>query len=417
MEFNKHLIPGIQHKRITAAIMSSDSYYRSDLIEYYQKSSDQIIILDGGATFEDLCGKVQQPYSFDVVMIEADGVMNLHDNLKHLKQLGIDKIILLVNQLKDIPEMATVDVQVLYKYSPFHLITQQLVFIHFDAISHDTEPHLIETARKMQKQKQVVFYSTKGGTGKTTLAVNTACQLALKDQKVLLVDFSQFGGISVIFQIAKSKNLGDAISLLEQNVQDEKEIIETLANAIYEVEIQPERRLYVLPAASHFKMANLSLSMTDQILEMLGTLGFNTVICDTSTEISPKNISLLSWATDLFLITSSDAIVNWQLFISQDFLQQIKNPLQTQHLILNRFNPTYSIKQTEVEQILKKPVLEVIPDMELQLQNFLNRGILLTSKPSLKLHMYFRRIAHTIDPIFTDKELGRKKRFGRRGKV
>ena len=413
---HKNLIPGIQDKTINVAIISPDKSYKGDLIDYYKDVKGNIKLIDAGDNL-GVMTELSDLESIDILLLEQSGNLNISDHLELLKERGINKIIIVTNQISDIQKVAkdSIVLESLYKYSSYEQMTQLIVLLHFNSVRYETHnTAFMETIKTIQKQKKVVFYSPKGGTGKTMTAVNTACQLALKGERVLLVEFSQFSTFNVLFQTSKTHNLGQSISLLEQPDAVDEDIIEAVADAIIEVEILPEKNLYVLPAASHFKMANLTLSMTDKLLSLIQSLDFDIIICDTSSEISPKNISLLSWATDLFLISSTDVVVNWQLFSSQDFLQQIQNPFQTQYLLLNKYSPSYSIKEEEVEQILAKKVAELIPDFDSQLQNYINRGMLLTSKPSLKIHKHFKRIAHMIQPVFTEKELGFKKKVFKR---
>ncbi len=413
---HKNLIPGIQDKVINVAIVSPDLSYKSDLLEYYREEKGNTRLIDAGDNLELA---LQDLSLIDILLLEHSGDADITVYLERLKEKGIKKIIVITNQISGI-QNDTKDSQVLqslYKYSSYEQMTQMIVLLHFNSLSPENRnPAFKETVKSFQKQKRVVFYSPKGGTGKTMAAVNTASQLALKDVRVLLVEFSQFSSFNVLFQTSKSHNLGQSISLLEQPDAIDEDIIDAVAEAITEVEILPEKNLYVLPAGSHFRMANLTLAMTDKLLSHIQSLDFDIIICDTSSEISPKNISLLSWATDLFLISTMDVVVNWQLFSSQDFLQQIQNPFQVQHLLLNKYSPSYSIKEEEVEHILSKKVAELIPDFDSQLQNYINRGMLLTSKPGLKIHKHFKRVAHMIHPVFTEKELGLKKKiFKRRG--
>lgn len=414
-----NLIPGIQGKVIEIAILSKDALYKQDIINYYE-SINNIRMFDVGDSFEAFAERLNGSH-IDLLLVDHTGDINVEKNVDLLKDSDIKKVIMITSQLIDIPiyQEENIEIQFMYKYSPYHLITQQMILFYFNTEQRNKSDHKFnEAIKKIHKQKRVVFYSPKGGTGKSITAVNTACHLVLKGQKVLIVDFSQFSSLSVLFQTVKSNNLGEAISLLEQSVADEITLKEAIKKSICEIEIQPEKKLYLLTAASHFKMANLTLSMTDKLLEQIQSFDFDTIICDTSSEISAKNISLLSWATDLFLLTSTDVVVNWQLFTAQDFLQQIQNPFQTQYLILNRFNSSHSINKMEIEQILSKNIAEMIPDFDSQLQNYINRGVLLISKPNLKIHKHFKRIAHMIHPVFTAKELGiGKRRFRRSERV
>ncbi|MCQ2406201.1 MAG: AAA family ATPase [Oscillospiraceae bacterium] len=58
----------------------------------------------------------------------------------------------------------------------------------------------------------IAVFSTKGGTGKTTVAVNLAASLAKSGRRVALIDLDlQFGDVGVFMNISKSDTISDLI--------------------------------------------------------------------------------------------------------------------------------------------------------------------------------------------------------------
>ena len=65
----------------------------------------------------------------------------------------------------------------------------------------------------MRNAKTIAFFSSKGGVGKSVLAVNTAIVLSKEsDKKVLLMDMDlQFGDISMMVNKYNEKTILDAV--------------------------------------------------------------------------------------------------------------------------------------------------------------------------------------------------------------
>ncbi|WP_033842810.1 AAA family ATPase [Geobacillus icigianus] len=400
------LIPGLQKKSIKVCLIERSAKYREDIVSYYQQHNQTIEVIYDGDSVEALISI--DPSSIDVLLIGKDLIEELPEGLMFLKAKGFRKIVLIVEEFISFSNDSNDEsVHVLYKYTPYTLITKKILSLKFDFNEKSLDTASRELTHSLNKMRKIVFYSPKGGVGKTTLAVNSALQLALKDKKVLLAYLSIFGSISSVFNLPRNKNLAEAIGILEQQTYSLETLEKAILDSIIEVEVQHDKKLYVLAAASYIKMGNLTLEMTDQILGALENLDFEAIICDTSTELTHKNISLLSWATDVVLITMPDVVVNWQLLSAKELLQKLKHPYQSHYLVVNKYNPSYSINTKEIEMVLSMKADEVIPDFDLQIQNFVNRGALLVHKSQLKVQRHFRRVAHLIFPIFNNKEVGK----------
>jgi MinD-like ATPase involved in chromosome partitioning or flagellar assembly len=410
------LIPGLHNQIVKICLIEKSAKYREDIVSYYQKHNQEIEVIYAGDSVEMLLSI--DPSSINVLLINRDLIEEIPEGLIFLKSKGFRKIILIVDELIPIPDILDDDksIHILYKYTPYSLITQKILSLKFDFNEKLLETAQRELTHSLNKVRKVVFYSPKGGVGKTTLAINSALQLVLKNKKVLLVDFSIFGSISAALNLPRNKSLAETIGILEQQTYHSEALEKAILDSIIEIEIQHEKKLYVLAAASYIKMGNLTLEMTDKILEVLEKFDFEAIICDTSTELTHKNISLLSWATDVFLITMPDIVVNWQLLSARELLQKLKHPYQSHYLIVNKYNPSYSISSKEIEAVLSMHVDEVIPDFDLQIQNFVNRGALLVHKSQLKVQRHFRRVAHLIFPIFNNKEIGKLSLFSFMGR-
>src|SRR2546426_11564616 len=69
--------------------------------------------------------------------------------------------------------------------------------------------------------------NNKGGTGKTTTAVNVAAGLAAENKKVLLIDLDPQGNATTGIGLEKATLAGTAYNLLSQTKQPDETIVPT----------------------------------------------------------------------------------------------------------------------------------------------------------------------------------------------
>ncbi|WP_157812041.1 AAA family ATPase [Alteribacter populi] len=349
----------------------------------------------------------------EIAFVHISMFQDLEEEQKALSETSLAKLMIITDKLepfKKIPTLMEPFTELVYQHTPVRIITERmLTFETKKNLRLYTQAHP-ETKTKGQK-KTVLVYSAKGGVGKTTIAINIACQLAKKDKKVLLVDFATFGNVSVSLSLPTSvRGMAEAIGVLEQPAREESELIQYLQQSIYTMQFQG-KKLDVLGAASAMKMTSLDLEKTDELLLSVQSLGYDVVILDTSSDLSEKNVSLMSAATDILFVSTTDIAASSSLLSTIELVDTLNRPLQNRHLIINHYNDTLGFPINELESILSMDVSVVIPDKYEQIQGYTNRGVLLAEKPNLKLNKYYRQASHLIDPVFTDKELGKKKKL------
>ncbi|BCJ86622.1 AAA family ATPase [Effusibacillus dendaii] len=409
-------IPSGQKPSLWVALVDPDESYRQEICRYYERQKRLIEVVKTASSLEEL--KIfLELNEVHVVIVNRVLLNNPDAELSEMIQQGVLKIMIVTETLHDLHNLqfhqAQPSFEWIYKYSPMSIYTQRITSLHpnqtgkFNQVAQTfTEPD----------RRIGLFYSPKGGVGKTTLAVNTACQLARKDKRTLLVDFSVFGHTEAALGLPyRTKGLSEAIRMLELAVSDagvdsgwNGELHDILCKSIQTIELQG-KKLDVLTAAAPFKMSGLTIDQTDLLVRQILNMQYEVVIVDTSIELSDKNISLLNWATDLFYITTPDVSANLSILSVLDIVQSFPNDLQNRYLLMNRHTPASHFPVGELESVLGMPVAETIPETPDPIQYCANQGILLAEKAHLPIQSYFRRIAHLLAPVFSQKELSLKR--------
>lgn len=403
-----NFIPGKSEQKLRVAVIDSNRDYKEDLINYYENSDDIIKVAFTTETLEELF-KYLTENEIDVVLLNENKIDAEQAWYRELINQDVAKVIIITENLSFLNETELIhdNVDLLYKYTPMGSYTQKILSFTPQGKKRDIFTQVNPFIKEQTDQKIALFYSPKGGVGTTTIAVNTASQLTMKDKKVLLVDFAIYGHVSIAFNLPQqSGGLGGIISYIEQGRRDKAELKDVTRSAIETVTLQG-KKLDILSSASPLKMSSLTLDQTDAIMKVLNELDYDVIVIDTSTDLSERNVSLMSLATDMFFIMTTDVAANWSMISSVDILRKLNRPMQNRYLIINAYHDAIGFPISEMESMLSMKVSVVIPHKYQQVQGYANRGIIMAEKPLLKLNKNYRSVAHLIEPIFSKSELAR----------
>ena len=215
--------------------------------------------------------------------------------------------------------------------------------------------------------KVIMFYSPKGGTGCTTLAVNVAVALCNEETRVVIVDASlQFGDVA-LFLNEQGKNT--ILDLAPRADELDPSIVEEvmIKNAISGV--------YILASPSrpeHGDKVN-----PDQFTKLLRYLRqlYAYIIVDTSSYLNDVTLSVLDVSEAVVLVTVQDipSIKNDRLFL--DLLLTLSIPVEKVALVLNKYDKRIAILPEKISENLKQAIVAVIPLDEKTVIPSVNRGV------------------------------------------
>jgi chromosome partitioning protein len=173
--------------------------------------------------------------------------------------------------------------------------------------------------------RKIAVITSKGGTGKTTTAINLGHGLALCGKRVLIIDCDAQRNVAIAFDVQSKQTLSNLLQYGEVDV------------------VEVRRNLYVIDsggrelAETEMVLAGKSSRERRLALALKNLRGCDVVICDCSPTINLININAISYADDVIIPVSMD-------YFAQEGARQT---LQ----ILEEINQ-YSASRTELMGIL-----------------------------------------------------------------
>ena len=223
--------------------------------------------------------------------------------------------------------------------------------------------------------KIIVITSGKGGVGKTTTSASFASGLALRGHKTAVIDFDVGLRNLDLIMGCERRVVYDLINVIQGEA--------TLNQALIKDKQCPE--LYVLAASQTRDKDALRLDGVKKILDDLGTMGFEYIICDSPAGIETGALMAMHYADEALVVTNpevssvrdSDRILGMLSSKTQRAIDGAE-PIK-EHLLITRYNPSrvdqgQMLSLEDIKDILRIQLIGVIPESETVLQAS-NQGV------------------------------------------
>ena len=217
--------------------------------------------------------------------------------------------------------------------------------------------------------KIIVVTSGKGGVGKTTTSASFASALALRGHKTAVIDFD-----------VGLRNLDLIMGCERRVVYDFVNVIHgeaTLNQAL--IKDKHCDNLSVLAASQTRDKEALTRDGVEKVLTGLAGMGFEYIVCDSPAGIETGALMAMHFADEALVVTNpevssvrdSDRILGMLASKTKRAIDG-KGPVK-EHLLITRYNPNrvdqgHMLSLEDIQDILRIPLIGVIPESESVLQ-------------------------------------------------
>jgi pilus assembly protein CpaE len=210
-------------------------------------------------------------------------------------------------------------------------------------------------ARTGEPGRLISVFSTKGGVGKTCVAINVAAAMAKRSSEpVVLIDGDlAFGDVSVMLSLQSQNTVLDAAAAVQYG---DMELVQTLADK------DPATGLLVLPAPIESMPPDALLpgEMVNICAALQAIAGH--VVIDLPSVFNEYVLAIIEASDDVLLVGSMDipSIKNLKIGMQQLDLRAIAGPKLK--LVLNHANAKVKLDVKEIERVLGMSADFPIPD-------------------------------------------------------
>jgi pilus assembly protein CpaE len=333
----------------TAVAIIDKELNNIDKVSYLLEKFSDVNIIRTSTSLDDLKVLLEKKVLCTVWIGPSYELEDIEPLLKtYYNSLYVTRIVLLVREmsadlLKKALQLSVYDVlKIPFSYNDIkETMMRSEASVETDAENKEAAP------------KRITVFGTKGGVGKSFLAVNLAIGLMATDKKrVSLIDTNyQFGDIALMLDLHPKYSIYDIIPVLEQL---DPKVLESFLTT-------HSSGIKVLPAPLDIsKSTGINSEVTMKILENLSRIS-DYVVVDTSSYFSDDILNIFRDTDYLCIITSKDTPSIKNLKIALQLLEQLKFPRENIWIVLNRADSKVGITLEEIEETIQRKIDVAIP--------------------------------------------------------
>jgi septum site-determining protein MinD len=217
--------------------------------------------------------------------------------------------------------------------------------------------------------KIVVVTSGKGGVGKTTTSASFATGLALRGHKTCVIDFDVgLRNLDLIMGVER-RVVYDLINVINDEIKLNQALIKD----------KQLDKLFILAASQTRDKDALTQEGVERVLNELKAMDFEYIVCDSPAGIETGALMAMHFADEALVVTNpevssvrdSDRILGMLNSKTKRAIEG-KEPIK-EHLLITRYNPNrveggQMLSLEDIHEILRTPLIGVIPESEIVLQ-------------------------------------------------
>lgn len=224
---------------------------------------------------------------------------------------------------------------------------------------------LSDKQRIAWSSKVITVFGSKGGLGKTTLAVNLAVKLAEEHKKVALIDLDlQFGDVHIFLDIEPKDTIAELI----------QDVYLPNIDSVRTYMVVHSSGAHVLCAPKSPEYADVVSSERVQSLLSLLRSYYDYVIIDTAPGFNDITLSAIEASTMVLFVTGLDISILKNSKLSMSILESLQQKEKIR-VIINRAAEINTITIADVQRIIDAPILAKVPSDYMTAVSALNRGV------------------------------------------
>ncbi len=226
-----------------------------------------------------------------------------------------------------------------------------------------------ETQERKDKKdgRTIGIFSTKGGVGKTTIALNLAVDMAKKSSgRIALVDLDlQFGDVALMANLEPEMTIAD---IMEETASIDPLTINSLMTKYME-------NLMVLASPPSPEYAEYIGG--EAIREILAFLRqtYDYVVIDMASSFSDATLAALDFADEILMVSAMDIVSVKNVKIGIEIMKSLEYPDEKIKILANMANPKLGIGYADLERIFERKIDYKIPEAKKSLVKAVNKGL------------------------------------------
>lgn len=241
----------------------------------------------------------------------------------------------------------------------------------------------------MKKDKSVLVFSPKGGSGCSSVAVNLAIALFQEtNEELLLVDGKHlFGDVGLMLNIKTANSIVDLISHAG-NLDD---------ILVRQIVIRHTSGIQVLP--SPFSASVAQPIRPDDLFKVITGLQkiFPAIVVDGGNYLNDNVVTLMDTLERVLLVITPDlaSLRNARLFM--DICRTLSYPREKILLVVNKASGRNDVSMGEIEKVLRTKIFGVIPADENMALSSLNEGVpIITKRANHPISKAYKKLAENL---------------------
>jgi len=242
------------------------------------------------------------------------------------------------------------------------------------------------------RARVLVVTNAKGGSGATTVAVNTAIALQESNPHVLLVDFAHLGHAALHLNVRPSFGLVDALQNLHRMDTSLLQGLMTSCKNGLQLLAGPQQPQVLTPAVA--ELARLFDLMVSQ---------FRYVVVDCSNRVDDTARVLCDLSNAVLLVSQADVVSLWSAGRMRTFLEEGTGRDRVR-LVLNRYKKIPGFSDEDVEAATNCKILWKVPNNHQAIAPAIDKGAPIAFHETVDVARSFRGLASLLAEAATSSE-------------